>query len=87
MSDNSRYSIVSSILAVYDIKSPLDEFGKPKELKADYTSGFLSYVFPLSRKIGCQIVILSITHRYPVPFSCTIEPRSKDADSLIRGAQ
>lgn len=44
MSDSSLYSIVSSVLAVYDIKSPLDDFGKPKELKADYTSGFLSYV-------------------------------------------
>ncbi|KIJ97235.1 hypothetical protein K443DRAFT_257636 [Laccaria amethystina LaAM-08-1] len=64
MSDNSLYSIVSSVLAVYNIKAPLDEFGKPKEVKADYTSGFLSY---------------------PVPFSCTIEPRSKAADSLIRG--
>ena len=45
MSDSSLYSIVSSVLAVYNIKLPLDEFGKPKELKADYTSGFLSYGF------------------------------------------
>jgi hypothetical protein len=48
MSDNSLYSIVSSVLAVYNIKAPLDEFGKPKEVKADYTSGFLSYVFSFS---------------------------------------
>ena len=43
-----------------------------------------TFFFP-SWKVGCEIVILSTTHRYPVPFSCTIEPRSKAAGSLIWG--
>ncbi|EDR10143.1 uncharacterized protein LACBIDRAFT_248415 [Laccaria bicolor S238N-H82] len=64
LSDNSLYSIVSSVLAVYNVNAPVDELGKPKRLEANYTSGFLSY---------------------PLPFNCTIEPRSKAAEFLIRG--
>ncbi|KIJ94940.1 hypothetical protein K443DRAFT_683373 [Laccaria amethystina LaAM-08-1] len=64
LSDNSLYSIVSSVLAVYNINGPVDELGKPKQLEANYTSGLLSY---------------------PPPFNCTIEPRSKAAEFLIRG--
>jgi hypothetical protein len=45
LSDNSLYSIVSSVLAVYNINAPVDESGKPKQLEANYTSGVLSYVF------------------------------------------
>jgi hypothetical protein len=45
LSDNSLYSIVSSVLAVYNINGPVDELGKPKQLEANYTSGLLSYVF------------------------------------------
>ncbi|EDR10167.1 uncharacterized protein LACBIDRAFT_248655 [Laccaria bicolor S238N-H82] len=59
LSDNSLYSIVSSVLAVYNINAPVDESGQPKQLEANYTSGLLSY---------------------PLPFNCTIEPRSKAAD-------
>jgi len=64
LSDNSLYSIVSSVLAVYNINAPVDESGKPKQLEANYTSGVLSY---------------------PLPFNCTIEPRSEAAEVLIRG--
>ena len=45
LSDNSLYSIVSSVLAVYNINAPVDESGKPKQLEVNYTSGVLSYVF------------------------------------------
>lgn len=87
MSDISLYSIVSSVLALYNIKAPLDEFGKPKQLKADYTSRFLSYVLLLfSRKNSeSNNKNFLFTCRYPVPFECIIEPRSKAAESLIHG--
>ena len=45
LSDNSLYSIVSSVLAVYNINTPVDELEKPNQLEANYTSGLLSYVF------------------------------------------
>lgn len=41
-SDNSLYTIVSSVLAVYTITAPVDENGKPVKLKAEVTSGLLS---------------------------------------------
>ena len=46
-SDKCLYSIVSSVLAVYNVNAPVDELGKPKRLEAKYTSGFLSYVLLL----------------------------------------
>ncbi|EDR09884.1 uncharacterized protein LACBIDRAFT_189858 [Laccaria bicolor S238N-H82] len=65
LGDVSLYSVVSSVLAVYNISAPMDEFGRPVQLQAKYKSGFLSS---------------------PVPFKCTIQPRSKVAESLIRGS-
>ena len=42
LSDNSLYSIVSCLLAVYDIKSPVDDQGNTLKLKPEFTSGFLT---------------------------------------------
>ncbi|KAH9483138.1 Cytochrome P450 monooxygenase COX2 [Psilocybe cubensis] len=46
MSDNALYSIVASVLSVYDITPPRDESGKMVQLKAEFTSGLLSYPAP-----------------------------------------
>ena len=79
LAENHLYSIVSSVLAVYNVNAPVDELGTPKKLEANYTSGLLSYVSFL-RSTSIHL----FTYRYPVPFKCTIEPRSKEAESLIR---
>ena len=42
LADNLLYSIVSCLLAVYDIKPPVDGEGNPIKLEADFTSEFLS---------------------------------------------
>lgn len=42
MSDNSLYAIVSSVLAVYVIKPPVDENGNVVKPLAEFTSGLLS---------------------------------------------
>ena len=47
MSKNSLYAVVSSVLAVFDIKPPLDADGKPSQLSTDVSSGLLSYVIQL----------------------------------------
>jgi len=44
LSDNSLYAVVASVLAVFDIKPPLDADGKPAQLSTDVTSGLISYV-------------------------------------------
>ena len=41
LSDNSLYSIVSCLLAVYDIKPPVDDQGNIIKLEAEFTSEFL----------------------------------------------
>ena len=42
LADNLLFSIVSCLLAVYDIKPPVDNMGNPIKLEADFTSEFLS---------------------------------------------
>ena len=41
-SNNSLYMLVSCLLAVYDIKPPVDDQGNTIELKAEFTSGLSS---------------------------------------------
>ena len=40
--DSSLYSIVSCLLAVYDIKPPVDDQGNTLHLKPEFTSGSLT---------------------------------------------
>jgi hypothetical protein len=42
LADNLLYSTVSCLLAVYDIKPPVDDKGNPIKLEADFTSEFIS---------------------------------------------
>ena len=42
LSDNSLYSIVSCLLAVYDIKPPVDDQGNTLKLKPEFTTGLLT---------------------------------------------
>jgi len=46
LSDNSLYSFVSCLLAVYDIKLPVDDKGNTLNLKPEFTSGLLTYPAP-----------------------------------------
>jgi len=46
LADNLLYSIVSCLLAVYDIKPPVDDEGNTIKLEAEFTSQFLSYPVP-----------------------------------------
>jgi hypothetical protein len=42
LADNLLYSVVSCLLAVYDINPPVDDKGNSIKLEADFTSEFLS---------------------------------------------
>ncbi|KAJ8501721.1 hypothetical protein ONZ45_g12057 [Pleurotus djamor] len=46
LGDSSLFSVVSSVLAVYDILPPVDKGGQPMNLEAKMTSGLLSYPEP-----------------------------------------
>ena len=42
LSDSSLYSILSCLLAVYDIKPPVDDQGNTLKLEPEFTSGLLT---------------------------------------------
>ena len=42
LSDNSLYSIISCLLAVYDIEQPVDDQGNTVKLKPEFTSKFVT---------------------------------------------
>jgi cytochrome P450 len=46
LSDNSLFSIVSCLLAVYDIKPPVDDQGNTIQLKPEFTGGLLTHPEP-----------------------------------------
>ncbi|KIJ43395.1 hypothetical protein M422DRAFT_169954 [Sphaerobolus stellatus SS14] len=46
LADQSLFSIISSVLAVFDITLPLDKDGKPCKLECEMTSGAISYPKP-----------------------------------------
>jgi len=51
LSDNSLYSIVSCLLAVYDIKPPVDDQGNALKLEPEFTTGLLTYPVPFKCNI------------------------------------
>ncbi|KAF8874410.1 putative CyP450 monooxygenase [Infundibulicybe gibba] len=46
LSENSMFSVIASVLAVFNISAPLDETGNPIQLKPDMSTGPLSYPAP-----------------------------------------
>ena len=42
LSDNSLYLIASSLLAIYNIKPPVDDLGNVVKLKPEFTKGLVS---------------------------------------------
>ena len=57
ISDDSLYSIIPSVLAVYNIKAPVDEFGKFKPLKAELSiqAAFCRMYLLLATSMGSTI--------------------------------
>jgi len=45
LSNDSLYAVVSSVLAAFDVKPPLDADGKPSRLSTDVKGGLISYTF------------------------------------------
>ncbi|TFK28470.1 cytochrome P450 [Coprinopsis marcescibilis] len=57
---------IASVLSAFDISKPLDEHGKPVDVKVEYGSGIVSH---------------------PLPFKCTITPRSPKTAETIRNIE
>ncbi|KAJ7225444.1 cytochrome P450 [Mycena pura] len=76
---DTLWIVVASVLAVYDITKEMDENGKPKEPVVEFT--------PHSLRLVTNVIVdfqayLSVSS-HPIPFGCTITPRSAAARELI----
>ena len=87
LGDNSLYAAVSNVLAVYNIKPPVDDAGNHIPLEANTTSGLLSSVILRPESPFAAIDQWSCHYRYFVPFKCVIEPRSSAALALIQRSE
>ena len=78
---------VATVLHVFNVTPPVDSNGRPMQLTPDVTSGFVWYVlraFPITPP---NLHADTGTYSYPLPFKCTIKPRSAAAEAVIQGAE
>ncbi|KAF8957836.1 hypothetical protein BDZ97DRAFT_1844248 [Flammula alnicola] len=51
LSDTSLYSVITSMLSVYDLLPPLDEKGNPIKMSPEWTTGLVQYPLPYECRI------------------------------------
>ena len=59
LGDNSLYILACCLLAVYDIKPPVDDQGNTIKLKAEFTGGLLSWAWPY--EYDCRLLDSKLT--------------------------
>lgn len=79
---NSVWLTLASILAVFDLELPVDEFGRKVKPSGEYTAGLIRCV-PLFLEGEFTLMHHS---SYPVPFQCKFKPRSAQAEAIVRAA-
>lgn len=84
IAESSLWMAVMSILAVFNIEHEIGPNGDRIPPKAEYCSGVLRFVFA---ELLSLLLIITIYFSEPLPFKCTIKPRSSTHDALIREAQ
>lgn len=83
--DNAIFIAVAMILYVFDISKARDENGREIIPEVEY-DGFIRYrLFVNIHCIGLKSLFFDGFHSHPRPFKCSIKPRSKEAEELIRG--
>jgi hypothetical protein len=85
MAFSAIWIALASLLATFDIKKATDENGNVIEPTYEYISALVTCVLPFS---VCLFYLLTIFFkiRLPKPYECSIKPRSKEAEALIRSA-
>jgi hypothetical protein len=87
MAFSSVWIAVASIIAVFDITKAVDENGNVIEPSHEYSSSLVWYVKLLSIVQALNLFHLVFPFSMPLPFECSIKPRSKDAEDLIRSSE
>jgi hypothetical protein len=82
MARSSIWSVVASILATFNIDKAVDEAGHVIEPTFEYLTALVryDYIHPVLSR-GSYAWLRSA----PLPFKCSITPRSNEAVRLIRG--
>ena len=74
MARSTVWISIVSMLATFDITRAKDAAGNEIECSTDYTEGMSGYEYYLT--IYVNIFFSDIVDSHPVPFECTITPRS-----------
>ena len=77
--ESAWYGIVC-ILSTFNLRKTKDDYGRDIEPRVEFSTGLLR--FAVSHRVVRVRLNLSFSH--PLPFECVIEPRSKEAEALIR---
>ena len=83
MAFSAIWIAVASLISAFDIKKATDENGNINEPTHEYLSAFLRCVSPFPACLFYLLNFFSST-RFPKPYKCSIKPRSKEAEALIR---
>lgn len=81
LADSTTWAAMSSMLAVFDFEKAKDNAGEVVEVKAAFTDGIIRY------EMLYLLLSLDAYHQFgsaPLPFQCSIKPRSQDALSLVQ---
>jgi len=83
MAFSAIWIAVASLISVFDIKKATDENGNVIEPTYEYIP---SVVMCVSLFLACLFYLLNLflLTRLPKPYKCSIKPRSKEAEALIR---
>ena len=73
-----------SILATFNLSKAVDKDGRVIEPSSEYSTGLIRWVnFQAASQLKCN---LKSWNSHPLPFGCSIKPRSPIAEELIRSA-
>jgi len=84
MAFSTLWVAIASLVAAFDINKAVDKNGEVIEPSQETSSTLVAYVSDAifwSKVSDCQRVI----HSIPLPFQCSVKPRSAQAEALIYG--
>jgi cytochrome P450 len=84
LAEATLFISIASFAAVFDISLAKDADGQEVPVSSDFTLGFVRSVYRLHRKH--RHLICSANSRQPLPFKCSVTPRSPAALELIKSA-
>lgn len=84
------YIVIARILATFDILPPVDENGKARMPREDFTDDLVRYAgchtLPprWHQNRGISSDVCRPFDRHPMPFECIVKPRSVKSTTLVR---